>query len=386
MLARNFFLLKLYNFLEDCRFYAAIVILYFAQITGSYTAGMGVFGLRCLAQSVFEVPTGILSDKFLGRKYTLVAAAVADFFAVLSYACAQDARLMIVGAVCEGVSAAFVSGTNSAFLYETLKTENKEGEFEHYQGKACAMFQMALFCGALFGSVAIFKSYRLAFVLTLVPKFLQIVVALFFINPPSLEKGANVLSHLKQALRDFKKDGALRLFSIANIVDYGLGEACYQFKAAFVRSLIPAWAVSLLGALTNLLAAVSFWTARKFIRKVGYFKLFFGGEIVCAVINTAAVLLNGIVSPFMLASTALLYGSMSTAGENVFQTRFSDERRATAGSLVSLAGGLFLFVASALIGMLADATSPAVALLTGILLPRIVTLPVYAVLFKNKAS
>ncbi len=385
MIKRNFTLLKWYNFFEDFRFYAGFIILYFAQVAGSYTLGMTVFGLGFLFQSLFEVPAGVVSDKFLHRKYSLAAAAIVDFCAVACYALACDARLLVAGAACEGLSRALTSGTDTAFLYETLKSGGKTDEFETYQGKAASMFQTALFLGALLGALAVLKSYRFAYLLTLAPKFCQIVVSLFFVEPPCAEKSENVFAHLKEAFAAFKKEKSLRLFALATIVDDGVGEACYQFKAAFVRQIIPDWAVSLLSSANNLLAGISFWFAGKIIRKTGYLKLFFGGEVLNLLIGASAVLLKNIASPFLFVSTSVLYGPMSTAGVNLCQRRFTDAQRATMQSLISLAGSLFLCLASVLVGALADATSPTVALFAGVLAPKFVTLPVYFALFRKRA-
>ena len=207
---------------------------------------------------------------------------------------------------------------------------------------------------------------------------------LHFVEPPCAEKSENVFAHLKEAFAAFKKEKSLRLFALATIVDDGVGEACYQFKAAFVRQIIPDWAVSLLSSANNLLAGISFWFAGKIIRKTGYLKLFFGGEVLNLLIGASAVLLKNIASPFLFVSTSVLYGPMSTAGVNLCQRRFTDAQRATMQSLISLAGSLFLCLASVLVGALADAMSPTVALFAGVLAPKFVTLPVYFALFRKR--
>src|SRR4051812_41556467 len=61
---RNIRLLALFNFLSDFRLYAPVMIIYFAEVSGSYVAAASVVSLTMLASAAFELPTGFLSDRF----------------------------------------------------------------------------------------------------------------------------------------------------------------------------------------------------------------------------------------------------------------------------------------------------------------------------------
>ena len=60
-------LLALFNFFDAFRFSGAILVIYFARVSGSYALGMSVFSINSISQLVFDVPTGLISDA-LGRK------------------------------------------------------------------------------------------------------------------------------------------------------------------------------------------------------------------------------------------------------------------------------------------------------------------------------
>jgi MFS family permease len=126
---RNIRLLKWFNFWGDFRPYGPIAILYYSQITGSYALGMSVFSAAMLAQSFFEVPTGVLSD-MVGRKKTVVYGAAAGIFALIFYAIGGTYLALLVGAIFEGLGRAFYSGNNDALLYDTLAEMGKRETFQ----------------------------------------------------------------------------------------------------------------------------------------------------------------------------------------------------------------------------------------------------------------
>ena len=112
---KNIRLLSWINFCLDFRIYNAIAIIYFSQITGSYALGLGVFSLRTIASSFFELPTGFLSD-MVGRKMTVVLGQAFSVAAIISYAIGGSFFVLAVGAILEGLAIAFFSGNNDALL------------------------------------------------------------------------------------------------------------------------------------------------------------------------------------------------------------------------------------------------------------------------------
>lgn len=114
-LPRNVRLLAWFNFFTDFRPYAPIAILYFAQVSGSYALGMSVFSAVMLAQSLFEVPTGVFSD-LIGRKKTIVCGALAGVLSLVCYATGGTYIVLLAGAAFEGLARAFYSGNNDALL------------------------------------------------------------------------------------------------------------------------------------------------------------------------------------------------------------------------------------------------------------------------------
>ncbi|MGD9637850.1 MAG: MFS transporter [Alphaproteobacteria bacterium] len=383
---RNITLLKWFNFFEDFRLYAPIAIIYFAEISGSYAFGMSVFSVIYLSQSLLEVPTGILSDRHLQRKGSMICGAVAGFFSLIFYTFANDYSFLIIGAAFEGLARSFYSGTDKALLYETLQETGEDKDYDDCQGKVSSMFQAAIFCASLLGAAAVWHSYKLAFLLSVIPKFCQIITSCFFVEPESHSHKfeTNVLAHTKEAIKSFHQNKKLKWFTIASIVSFSFGEASYQFQAAFIKNIIPDWAINLIKSLCNLGAVFSFWFAGSIINKFGYFKIFVQGTALSGIINVAAVLINNIVSPFLLALPSLLFGTTLIAENSIMQKEFSDKQRATMGSMVSLLGSAFFAVVSVIVGFFADIYGAMPTLLVCILIPKIIVLPIYGIILRKQ--
>lgn len=85
MYRKNVRLLSIFNFLIGFSLFAPLAIIYFSRVSGSFTLGASVFGITMLASAIFEVPTGIWSDK-VGRKQTIILGSWARVIAFILYA------------------------------------------------------------------------------------------------------------------------------------------------------------------------------------------------------------------------------------------------------------------------------------------------------------
>ncbi len=378
--SRNIRLLKWFNFWAEFRPYGPIAILYYTQVSGSYALGMSVFSAAMLAQSVFELPTGIFSD-MIGRKWTVVCGAVAGVFALTFYATGGTYLALLLGAIGEGLGRAFYSGNNEALLYDTLGEIDQRGEYKDYLGKISSMYQFALAISALIGSFLAAISFQVVMWVSVIPMALALLVSLRLLEPRAYAASStNVYAHLATALRDFAHNPRLRLLSIAGILSYAIGEAAWSFRSAFVALLWPIWAIGVGQMIGNVTAALSFYFAGRLIRRFGEFRLLVGGMSFSEVVNLFGLLVPTVFSPALMASNSIFYGVNEVAKGNLIQQEFSDAQRATMGSLNSLVGSLTFALLSFLLGALADAIGVIPALVIAALLSLIPMLLYWRVL------
>ncbi|MCO1577299.1 MFS transporter [Crossiella sp. SN42] len=358
---RNVRLLSWFNFFGDFRLYGPIMVIYFAQVTGSYTAAASLLAVKMLSSAAFEVPAGVLSDR-LGRRGTMIAGAVIMVAAHLGYAGASGYGLLLAAVVLEGLATALWSGNNEALLYDTLLEVGREQEFPRHSGRVNSMFQIALALAApLGGVVAGVWSLRAVVVLSVLPQVLCLLVALGIREPRVRGPlASNALAHLGSALRGIRRSPVLRRLTLVSALRHS-GESAAQLSPAFVAGLWPLWALGLWRTFGHGVAFVGFRVSGWVIGRVGAARTLLFGELFDHVANFVALIKPTVFSPVLLGSPA--YGMSTIAQQTLLQREFTDRERATMGSLASLLGSvLYAFVALGA-GLVADRWGIVAALL-----------------------
>ncbi|MFB9622004.1 MFS transporter [Nonomuraea helvata] len=358
---RNVRLLSWFNFFGDFRMYGPIMVIYFAQVTGSYTAAASLLAVKMLSSAAFEVPTGVLSDR-LGRRGTMIAGAVVMVAAHLGYAGAWGYGLLLAAVVLEGLATSLWSGNNESLLYDTLLEAGREEEFPRHSGRVNSMFQIALaLAAAIGGVVAGAWSPRVVVVLSVVPQVLCVLVALRVREPRArgpLE--SNVLVHLGSALRGIRRNPVLRRMTLVSALRYS-GESAAQLSPVFVAGLWPLWALGLWRTFGHGVAFVGFRVSGWTIGRVGAARTLLFGELFDNMANFVALLKPTVFSPVLLGSPA--YGMSTIAQQTLLQREFTDRERATMGSLASLFGSVLYALVALGAGLVADRWGIVAALL-----------------------
>ncbi len=103
-----------------------------------------------------EVPTGYVGDR-LGRRWALVFGTAGTAVASAAFAFGNSLPTFLVAYVALAVSQTFASGSDSAWLYDTLAARTDEGSFTRIRGRGKALglasSGVAAVAGGLLGSV-----------------------------------------------------------------------------------------------------------------------------------------------------------------------------------------------------------------------------------------
>lgn len=371
-----------YAFFMGMSFYAPIAIVYYSEISRSYTLGASILTIVMLTSALGEVPTGIWSDK-IGRRGTMIVGSSLLLLGTLCYAISQNYMWLVIGAILVGLSRSFFSGNNDAFLHESLQDNNEADNYHDYLGKAMSMEHIGIAIGAVGGSLIAIFSVRLTVALTLIPLLASFFFALLLKEPKSKHiSNANVFAHLKDSFSLFVKNKKLRLLSLTDAVSFATGEVSYQFRATYFAQLWPLWTINLLNTFIQLGASTSYYYSGKLINKIGAERLLFIRSLVGKISGLVAFGFSTIISPMVTVIPAFLYGAGQVAKNTLMQREFTAHQRATMSSLNSLLSNLTYALASLLIGIIADITSPRIALL-GITIVSLPVVFIYLRIFTN---
>ena len=373
---RNIRLLTVFNFCNDFRVYAPIMVVYFQQVTGSFALATLALAIAKISSSAFEVPTGVFSD-LIGRRLTLLLGQIASVVSIALYALGTDFAVLAAGAVFEGLAFSLFSGNNEALLYDTLKGEGAEADYPEWQGRLSSMFQFALAVSAAVAALVLgWLSLRTMFVLSLLPQALGVAVAALVVEPNRKSEAfpTNIFAHLREAIAGFARDVRLRELSLASMLGFALGEAKHMFHPAFFALFWPAWALGVAGVLVHALGALGFRLSGRLIRRIRELRVLVGASLSSIALGAAAVLVPTVASPAIIPLASLAFGPAMVAQGNLMQKAFSDAQRATMASLISLGGNILFGLAVLGIGILADRVGPRFALLAAEILSIPVTL------------
>ncbi len=109
--------------------------------------------------------------------------------------------------------------------------------------------------------------------------------------------------------------------------------------------------------------SISFYFAGPIIQKFKALNTVIINSAVSRLLNLLALIFPTIASPAIMSATSLAYGSSEVAKNTLLQKEFSDEQRATLGSINSLAGSILFGIVSFGLGLFADKIGPLKALI-----------------------
>lgn len=144
-----------------------------------------IFWLKAIysiAIVIMEVPSGYMADVW-GRKKTLLFGAVLGATGFALYSFSYGFWAFAVAEIVLGIGQSFVSGADSAMLYDTLKMAEKENQYIKQEGRITSVgnFSEALagICGGLIAAI----SLRLPFYFQFGVATIAIPAALFLKEP-----------------------------------------------------------------------------------------------------------------------------------------------------------------------------------------------------------
>lgn len=379
---RNIRLLYIHNFLSDFFPQWPYLVIYFQSITGSYTSALSVLAIETLTSALLDIPTGIFSDR-VGRRYTIALGSLCAAVGTSLYAAAYGVHLLYMGAFFTGFSQCLFSGNNNALLYESLKTEGIEDQYHHYRGGTGSMFQLAL-CLSAFAAIFLSQyGLRFIFMIAVVPQVIAIFVSLMFEKPRIHVQAKHTnLTVFKEAFIRMWGNPRLMFLVLGRALNYGIGEASFKFKTAFVSLFWPIWAIGLYRGLNHALGFIGFQISGRIIDRIKPAYIFVARDFYWFSTNVVALLLSNVFSPIILVTGAILFGPGEVASDHLMQKEFTDEQRATMGSLASSVMSIVFAIACLAIGLVSDFYG----LNAGVVFIAFITLlpvPVYLWLFRN---
>ena len=298
-----------------------------------------------------------MSDR-IGYRAALNIASILGMAGWGLYAVATTFAHVLAAEMLLGVSLAFISGSDSALLYETLREEGREEQYGRHQGRMNGYAQTGEAMGAVFAGVLYAASPLLPFILQVGVWFLALLITRSLVEPA--REIANPSSHLAEALRTaryaFLENRRLRynillgsVLGLASFYPVWLIQPYMKQAGVPVTWFGPIWT----GA--NLSVALFALASHRTSRALGdrwmvvlFMILIWAGYLGLGFVGGA----GGFLFYYLLTSMRGLRGPMMLSHS---QKESPSAQRASILSLQSLCFRLLFVCTGPLVGMLADA-------------------------------
>ena len=262
---RNIALYPWFKFFQNLLFWQATWFLFFQSELSAAQAVL-IYVFYDIATTVFEVPSGYLSDR-VGRKFTLILSALAGLVSTLMQGFGSEFWMFALAQVALGAHIAFASGTDSALLYESLADEGREGEVEEHELKAWRFNFAALGISALIGGAMAYVDLRLPYFANAAAFALLLLVVFRFTERGKTESHTPKTERRRiKALRSALASPVLIWLFALSALMYGFSHLPFVFGQPFIltaleRLDLAANAPLVSGAVTALMMLVSVLTS-----------------------------------------------------------------------------------------------------------------------------
>lgn len=306
---------------------------------------------------VAEVPTGAFADRF-GRRLTFITGSVTEGAGILIFALAGSFPLLSLSYVLWSLGFAFRSGNDSAYIYDALAVEGREGEFAQRQGRFSAALQIAFTLGGIAGAAfAARTSLAAATLAGVAPALLAVGVMVMMQEPPRHGAATHLpyLDTLRAAWRVLREQAALRWAIGFDVMLSASAPAVFLLMQPFLahHDVPVAW-FGLAFAPSGLSHAAGSIVSARVSRRVGLRRTMALGLVIVtgALVLIAAVDAIWVLPAFWLAQFA--NGAVSPVLGGYVNDRTDSSVRATVLSVAPLGFSVVTMVASPLAGITAD--------------------------------
>ena len=204
----------------------AIITLFWKDNIGlSLTQILLLQGIYSVAMAIMEYPSGYLSDR-MGYRTALNVASLLGIIGWGLYTFADSFALVLVAEIILGISFSFISGSDSALLFESLKESNEEQHYALHEGRMNGLGQIGEAFGALFAGLLYTTAPHLPFIIQVIVWVLALLLTRTLIEPKRQIKAT--ANHFAEALQStryaFVENRKLRYTILLNLI---LGMASY---------------------------------------------------------------------------------------------------------------------------------------------------------------
>jgi MFS family permease len=344
-------------------FWLPIYAVFFLTRGLSYSDILFLYAVDNGFQTALEIPSGMLADRW-GRKPVLMLGALIQAAGFLMIAFGDSMIWYLAAMALHGAALACLSGSDAAFIYDSLVAAGREREFKKIEGKAYMFNLIGWGAGGLLGGWLAVENLSLPYIMSGLTSILAIFVLGTCIEPPRGRKRPASRQLIKDAWKTVRTNKAVRAIIVFASLIFGFLLVSHKFSQPYLYEaglnlelFGIVYFIWLMGA-----ALSSNYSERveKFLGRKVYFMslpLLVGGVLIYF----------GFYQNILGVTLALLYqfvwGSLRPQMNHVINREVASTMRATILSTVGFGSAIVYIVSAPIIGFIADSHDFPMALL-----------------------
>jgi MFS family permease len=304
-----------------------------------------------------ELPSGYLAD-VIGRKMTLIMGAFLGAAGFFIYSATHAYLGFMIAEIALGAGQSFISGADSAMLYDTLASGNRHKEYARYEGINASVGNFSEAFAGLAGGALALISLRFPFYLQSIIASAAIPASLMLVEPALGKKltrtgGMRAIIGIVKRIVFQEKDLRLNLI-FSSVIGAATLQMAWFAQPLFKKMLLPLAFYGVVWTALNLITGGSSIVAHRIEQKLGEIKTL----KFIAVLIPVLMIFSGIVPAMAIIPLLVLFYILRGIATPVLKAninqRTGSDIRATVMSLRDLTIRVFFAVFAPLAGWFTD--------------------------------
>ncbi len=282
--------------------YMPIIVLFYQENGLDLESVFLLQGIYSVAVVTIEIPSGYFADAW-GRKNTLIIGSILGTIGFVIYALGSGFWPFLIAELILGVGQSFISGSDSALLYDSLLAEKKEKDYIKIEGRIISFGNFAESIAAVLGGLIAEISLRMPFIIQIAIAAIAIPAAISLKEPRSIFKEKPSIFHILSIVKDTLYTNKLLRSNV--FFSAIIGSATLTF-AWFVQPYLKILdfnvsEIGIIWALLNLTVAFATLYAYKIEKQLGKVKTL----LLITIIVSATYLVSGMFN--IIISVAVMF-------------------------------------------------------------------------------
>lgn len=358
-LQSNIWKFYLFYIFGGLSFFFPIVVLFWQDNGLNLTQIMILQSLFSITVVLLEVPTGYFADIF-GRKKTLMLGGIFLSMGIFAYSLGYNFYQFLIAEILWGFGCSFISGTDSALVYDTLRDLNQEEMYKKIWGNAIFYSLLAMAFSSIVGGFIGKINFRWTFYAMLPFMILLIPLAWSMKEPKRHElifkKG--YMLELFKIIKFLFKNKKIRWLIIYSAVIVGFNNAVlWLYQPYFILTGLDIFYFGFIFASFQLFAALSSKYAHRIEKRLGQK---YSLAMLAVLVGGSYLLMGNFIYIFSFSFAFLqqfVRGFSEPVISDYLNKLISSDIRATALSTQSLISHLSYAIIIPFIGWIADVYS-----------------------------